>query len=167
MCDILRDNCSPTIQIVGCNEKLPSAPLISRLAYSLERSWAWFMTIFAALMGSRIVQFLNSFVSRFLLPFLSVLWAFFATMWPSNDPALEQSNQPRQNEGQQEEVRYVQRIDTGGQRRCRFDSRPCRIQHADSFRINRFRLAHRPFLVCLQGCHRLGNYRPRSAPVSA
>ena len=162
VCHILRDNLSPTIQVVGCNEKLASTPLNSQVAQYIEQAWAWVLMVFAAVMGSRVMKCLNSFVSRFLFPFLSVLWAFFATMWPTNDPALERGNQPAQNHEEQE-VRYVRRIDTGGQRRCRYESDiifyfDAHISCGSESTIRR---------SVPQGCNRHGDHRSRSAPVIA
>ncbi len=119
VCKVLREDMSPTVQLVGCNEKLPSTPLSTRLMEFATRSWIWIIGIFHALMASQIMKGLKVVVDRFVMPSISLIWAFFSTMWPSNDPALNQPNpNPQGGEGA-EEIRFVRRIDTAGQRRCR------------------------------------------------
>jgi hypothetical protein len=119
VCKILRDDTSPTVQLVGCNEKLPSTPLSTKAVEFLTRTWIWIVSFFHALMASQIAKGLKIFVDRFIIPSISLIWAFFSTMWPSNDPALNQpAPNPQVGEGA-EEIRIVRRIDTAGQRRCR------------------------------------------------
>uniref|UniRef100_A0A7S0M2X9 Ubiquitin-like domain-containing protein n=1 Tax=Cryptomonas curvata TaxID=233186 RepID=A0A7S0M2X9_9CRYP len=117
VCKVLREEISPTIQLVGCNEKLPSTPLSTKVVEFVMRTWLWIVSLFHALMSSQIMKGLKVVVDRFIVPSISLIWAFFSTMWPSNDPALNQPN-PQGGEGA-EDIRIVRRIDTGGQRRCR------------------------------------------------
>jgi hypothetical protein len=153
VCKILREDISPTIQLVGCNEKLPSTPLSTKVVDFVDRTWIWIVSMFHALMSSQIMKGLKFFVDRFIIPSISLIWAFFSTMWPSNDPALNQPNPTPQGGEGAEEIRIVRRIDTAGQRRCR------------SVCVRKSAHVHQADCVRWQGRHRHGDHRSGSAAV--
>ena len=159
ICQVLRQSVSPTIQIVGCTDKLPSIPLITQFYQFIITMWSGMMALVNCVLASGFARGLRLIFDRYITPFLSLIWAFFSTMWPSNDPALHQPGQNNQGEQEATEIRYVRRIDTGGQRRCR-----CSYGHTNAWSLWNLMVtwARWPW----QGCHRLGDYRQSATAVT-